>query len=65
MLVQRCLKPQRNILKHLKDANLLIARDPDVTQWMRFKADILKKLGREHEAKEVIKRADALEMSGK
>lgn len=49
----------------LKDANLLIARDPDVTQWMRFKADILKKLGREHESKEVIKRADVLEMSGK
>lgn len=49
----------------LKDANLLIARDPDVTQWMRFKADILKKLGREQEAMDVIKRADVLEMSGK
>jgi tetratricopeptide (TPR) repeat protein len=49
----------------LKDANQLVALDTDVSQWLRFKADILKKMGREQEAKDVAKRADTLELNGK
>lgn len=49
----------------LKDANQLIALDTDVSQWLRFKADLLKKMGREQEAKDVFKRADTLELNGK
>ncbi|MCW5821380.1 MAG: tetratricopeptide repeat protein [Cyanobacteria bacterium TGS_CYA1] len=49
----------------LKDADTLIAHDPDVTQWYRFKAEILKKMGRAAEAKDYLKRADSVESSGK
>lgn len=49
----------------IKDADTLIAHDPDVTQWYRFKADILRKMGRMDEAKECSKRGDSVEMNGK
>jgi len=49
----------------LSDADKLIAHDGDVPQWFRFKADILKKMGREQEAKLELQRADRLEFNGK
>lgn len=49
----------------LKDADKLISVDTDVTQWYRFKAGILKKMGNIKEAQKVEQRANAIEMDGK
>lgn len=61
----KTLEAANQYAEALKDANQLIALDTDVSQWLRFKADLLKKMGREPEAKDVLKRAEALELNGK
>ena len=40
----------------LKDLNRLIAIDPDVAEWYRLKAGLLRKMGKEAEAVKVDKR---------
>lgn len=49
----------------IKDAEKLILIDVDVTEWFRFKASILRKMGRTQEAEKAQQKADRIELDGK
>lgn len=49
----------------IKDANKLISIDVDVVEWFRFKAGILKRMGKVKEAQQLEQRANSIELNGK